>query len=210
MGQALTRWAGGHGVWLGWMRMAPREGDGGHSRSVCPQVPKPGRPRHPGPHSPGFEGGSWSPTGQRLFHAGPEEALEEAKPWARAPPPLSRCFTGLEEDRDHVYHPRSPDPRPPAGEIKPAEGAACPQEQHRAPAVWERRAAGCPTHAGSPLCKLSFSPARRLLAWHFSCSLASQVLDKGDGAALKREDWGGGDPALLAQGPARAQWGRRA
>ncbi|XP_068817486.1 proline-rich acidic protein 1 [Capricornis sumatraensis] len=47
------------------------------------------------------------PDRDSLFHAGPEEALEEARPWARALPSL-QVLHGPEEDRDHIYHPREP------------------------------------------------------------------------------------------------------
>lgn len=47
------------------------------------------------------------PDQDSLFHDGPEEALEEARPWARVLPPR-QVLHGPEEDRDHIYHPREP------------------------------------------------------------------------------------------------------
>ncbi|KAM9702464.1 proline-rich acidic protein 1 [Dama dama] len=47
------------------------------------------------------------PDRDSLFHDGPEEALEEARPWARVLPP-GQVLHGPEEDRDHIYHPREP------------------------------------------------------------------------------------------------------
>lgn len=47
------------------------------------------------------------PDQDSLFHAGPEEALEEVRPWARVLPSL-QVLHGPEEDRDHIYHPREP------------------------------------------------------------------------------------------------------
>uniref|UniRef100_A0A4W2ID42 Proline rich acidic protein 1 n=1 Tax=Bos indicus x Bos taurus TaxID=30522 RepID=A0A4W2ID42_BOBOX len=47
------------------------------------------------------------PDWDSLFHDGPEEVLEEARPWARVLPPR-QVLHGPEEDRDHIYHPREP------------------------------------------------------------------------------------------------------
>ncbi|XP_070326639.1 proline-rich acidic protein 1 isoform X1 [Odocoileus virginianus] len=47
------------------------------------------------------------PDRDSLFHDGPEEALEEARPWARVLRPR-QVLHGPEEDRDHIYHPREP------------------------------------------------------------------------------------------------------
>ncbi|XP_010855892.1 PREDICTED: proline-rich acidic protein 1 [Bison bison bison] len=47
------------------------------------------------------------PDWDSLFHDGPEEALEEARPWAWVLPPR-QVLHGPEEDRDHIYHPREP------------------------------------------------------------------------------------------------------
>uniref|UniRef100_A0A4X1V4Z0 Proline rich acidic protein 1 n=2 Tax=Sus scrofa TaxID=9823 RepID=A0A4X1V4Z0_PIG len=49
----------------------------------------------------------WGPEPDRdhLYHSWPQEAQEEARPWARALPPR-QVLQGPEEDRDHIYHPR--------------------------------------------------------------------------------------------------------
>ncbi|XP_057591043.1 proline-rich acidic protein 1 [Hippopotamus amphibius kiboko] len=49
----------------------------------------------------------WGPEPDRdsLYHDWPEEAQEEARPWAQVLPP-HQVLHGPEEDRDHIYHPR--------------------------------------------------------------------------------------------------------
>lgn len=104
MGVGSARWAGGHGVGL------DDDTSGGRLRPQ-PLCPSPGAKalaetedalgRVLGPR----EGPE--PDRDSLFHDGPEEALEEARPWAPVLPPR-QVLRGPEEDRDHIYHPREP------------------------------------------------------------------------------------------------------
>ena len=51
------------------------------------------------------------PDWDSLFHDGPEEVLEEARPWARVLP-LARCFMGLRRTETTSITPGSPDSAP--------------------------------------------------------------------------------------------------
>lgn len=103
MGAGTARWAGGHGVGLdGWCLGREMEA----TAALSPGAKAPAETEDALGHVLGPREGP-EPDWDSLFHDGPEEVLEEARPWARVLPPR-QVLHGPEEDRDHIYHPREP------------------------------------------------------------------------------------------------------